>query len=474
MPIAPFLALNSRSGTPQLKRYINATPAFVGVTFGTGDTDTAASLDTERGYVPGVKFGGSQTFLATVGNEVYRSTDGAATWTLVKTFTTGTHINTNVTVAKSGLFVLHVAGVATAVVITHNHGTANYYAHTSTNGTSWTTLGAFAAGGTSFFSPQDSVVMNGKLLTLWESPLATSFILSTFDPATGTMTFATLSVGGASYHGALAVFNNRLFALTMDNASSGRWLLHELIAGVWTLVETLSVGFSSTTAKGCLFVDGSNMVGMVPPTPTTTGWKCYSWDSVLVRTTRTSTAIPTALASGLADTQRMSMIVDNRTTPGSVPTFWIYQSVSGAAASALNQWQWNGVSSFIGTLPGSAASAPNDSGGSARDNLPWVQHAQGATFWTSGEAYLEQQGTSAAVGGITTTFKLYSDAGTGTASVRAWRGVADDEYPLSAATLTGTLTGLAKDNTTVHSIVWQAVTDGFAAGQRAKFVLEQY
>jgi hypothetical protein len=170
----------------------------------------------------------------------------------------------------------------------------------------------------------------------------------------------------------------------------------------------------------------------------------------------------------------MSMIVDNRTTPGSVPTFWIYQSVSGAAASALNQWQWNGVSSFVGTLPASSSSVANDSGGSARDSLPFVKHSQGATFWTSGEDYLEEQGTSITVGGIIVSFKMYSDAGTGTASVRAWRGVADDEYPLAAATLTGTLTGLAKDNTTVHSVTWQAVTDGFTSGQRAKFVLEKY
>ena len=34
MPISPFLALNSRGvATPQLKRFINASPSFIGATF---------------------------------------------------------------------------------------------------------------------------------------------------------------------------------------------------------------------------------------------------------------------------------------------------------------------------------------------------------------------------------------------------------------------------------------------------------
>lgn len=471
--ISPFLALNSRSAsTPQLRRFVNATPTNMGATFGVNDTDDTG-LDISRGYPSVVKFRGSQTFLATVGLNIYKSTNGGTSWSSVFSFTGGTHINTARTVAKSGLWIMHVGGVATAVIITHNSGSGDYYAFTSTDGTSWTTHGPFTAGLTSRFDPCDSVVWNGKLVTLWGDGTSASQLSTSFDVTTGGMTFSTLTAPQPLVRAsALCVFNNRLFSMIRESAGFSQVYLYEQSGGVWSHSQDIQAfSAASNTSKMCMFVDGLNMVGFHIYQ---TGWKAYKWDAALTMTEITNSVIPTSLFSGLTGTQRMSAMIDNRAAPGSVPVIWLHQSIDGTAGSAMNQWQWNGVGSFIGTLPGSAASAPNDSGGSALDNLPFVRHTQGTTFWTSGEAYLELRGLSPITGGLMVSFVLYSDTGVGTASIRAWQGVAADEYPITAATLSGTQTGLTKDNSTVYGVSWMAATDGFSTGQVAKFVMELF
>jgi hypothetical protein len=476
MAIAPFLALNNRTGTPQVKRFVNASPAFIGVAITGAVTDTdGINLSRPRGGPSVIKFGGSQTFLASVGAKLFRTTDGGATWTTVKTFTT--EIAGAYTTMKTGFYVLHVAGVATAVILTTPYlPSTSYYAHTSTNGTTWTTLGPFTGPVSGLQDPNDTVVWQGKLVTIWTEPnSSTDNAVSTiFDPAAGTMSFATMGSFAGTFMGggSACVFDNRLFSIMRSFGGGASTRLMELVAGVWTNVNSFVATSGGVVQKTCLFVDGANMYGFVL---VGAAWKCYKWTSALGAPTDVSVAvIPTILASGMGTDARMSVIIDSRSTPGSAPTIWLHQSVDGGAGSALNQWQWNGDSSFIGTLPGSAASAPNDSGGSARDNLPWVQHAQGSTFWTSTEDYVQQTSTAPTLGGIIVSFRLYSDAGSGTASVRAWRGTATDEYPLTAATLTGTTTGLTMDNSTIYSVTWMASTDGFSSGDRSKFYLEKF
>lgn len=474
MPISPFLALNSRAATtPQLRRYVNATPATVGVTFGTNDTD-ALSLNNPRGNSPAVKFGGSQTFLAAVGSDIYRTTDAGATWVSVKTFT-GAQLDATSTSSKSGLFVMDVAGLATAVIVTHGTvGTANYFAHKSSNGTTWVTSGPFSIADTAVIAATDSVIWDGKLVTMWWRN-NDKFYSSVYDPAADTMSFAAANGGQTVLYQscALAVFQGNLYQLLHSGNTSGTWVLQQLVAGAWSSLQS-ATGFGTLDGFQCkesLFVDGSNMFGVLS---TGSAWKVFQWTAALSRTDISATVIPTALASGLANTQRMSVIVDQRGVPGTAPTIWLYQSIDGTAGSAMNEWAWNGNASFIGTLPGSAASVPNDSGGSARDNLPYIKHAQGTTYWTATEDSTQLVSFAPVVGGITVGFKMYSDSGTGTGSIRAWYGTATQAYPLSAATLTGTTTGLTKDNTTTYFVTWQAATDGFSSGQRAKFVMEKF
>jgi hypothetical protein len=553
MAIAPFLALNSRAAaTPQLRRYINATPSNVGATFGTADTEPT-SLNNPRGYPAVVKFGGAQTFLATVGNEIYRSEDGAVSWTLVKTFTAATHIATTNTAAKSGLFVMHVAGVATAVVITKLNASANYFSHTSTDGVIWVTSAAFVGPSTVYSRSDDSVLWNGKLVTIWLDGTAVTdnALTSVFDPSIGTMTFALFGTlgNGNSTGAALCVYNSRVFGVVRGTAGANATVLRELVAGTWGATIGTSLAASAAGAvnegKFCMFVDGVNMYAFVT---SAAAWKCFRWDSVLTRTDISATIIPTALATLMVGAARMSVVIDNRAVPGTTPTIWLYQSVDGSAASAVNEWQWNGdinpSNSFIGTTPTAISSAPQDSGGSARDNLPFVKHAQGTTYWTSGEDHVELKGFAPTLGGIIVSYKLYNGnkteiavasngailpqgtinvdsttgfaasgtlyvqtstgtqtvaytgvtatsftgctGGTGTmstfgivtaattGSIRAWRGVSDDEYPLTAATLSGTTSALAIDDFTTRVITWQAQTDGFATGQLAKFAMEKF
>lgn len=470
MAIAPFLGINSRNGTPQVKRFINMSPTFIGVAIPTAiiDTDSATIAD-NRGYPGVVKFGGSRTFLATIGLDIWRTTDGGATWASVKTFTS-THLASTVSVAKSGLWVLHNAGVATAVVITHRHaGTAEYYVHSSTNGTSWTTTGPFTAATANCYRPMSYCVWRGKLVVAWSNNGVVT-VSSIYDPVTGTMAFAQTTVGTTIGLG-LTVFNDRLFMSQADQAAAGTWYLFESVAGAWSLLQSASAfGNPTKPHTHALFTDGTNMYGIFLAA---TAWKCFKWDSALARTDITSLVIPTSLGS-VATTQRFSAIIDSRSVPGTAPTIWLIQSVDGGSATSLNMWKWNSATTFIGTIPGSALSGPDDTGGQATDGIPFVHHAQGTTFWTSGEDYVEMKGMSPAAGGITVSFTLYSDAGTGTGSVRAWHGSNTAAYPLSAATLSGTTTGLAKDNTTVHIVTWQAATDGYTSGQRAKFVTEKF
>jgi hypothetical protein len=476
MPIAPFIAINSRGATtPQARRYINMSPTPFGATFGSNDTNSGSGgLNSPRGTPAIIKFGGSQTFLATVGTEIYRSTDGGTSWTLVKTFTAGTHIASARSVAKSGLWVLHPNGVATAVVITHCYPNTDYYAHYSTNGTSWTTVGPFVLGTAGYTEPTDFCVWRGRLCVLWA---AGDFnldqeMLSIFDPVTNTMTFALTGTQGSSTvaNGAMCVFNDRLFTITRGYAGSARCDFKEYVAGSFvTLATDLQSGGGNGAQKIAMFVDGANMYAWQC---NSSAWIVYKWTSALVRSDITTSVKPTGLAAGTD--ARMHVIVDNRSTPGSTPTIWLVSSTDGGASTTLNLWKWNGDTSFIGTIPGSASSTPDDTGGTARDNVSFIKHSQGVTFWTSGEDHIEMKGFAAALGGLTVSFKLYSDAGTGTANVRAWQGVATDEYPLSPATLTGAGGTFAKDNTTTYSIGWSAQTDGFATGQYAKFILEKY
>lgn len=696
MAIAPFLALNNRgSTTPQLKRYINATPGSIGPLFGIIDT-TTGSLDNMRGYPSVVKFGGSRTFLATVGLDIYRSTDGGLSWTSVFTFTSGTHLTAGSTVSKSGLFVLNVAGVATVCIVTQLNGSTSFFAFTSTDGTTWTTLGPFTGPSSGLYDPMDSVVWQGKLVTVWTNGGTNTETSTIFDPSTEAMTLAasaSASGGTVLQSSALCVYNNRLFKLSHENGGGSNTYFRELVAGVWVVQGSNLLGGVAlgADAKSVLFVDGAFMYGLAT---NGSAWLAYRWNSSLTRLDISALVVPTALASGLGTSQRMSVIVDDRGVPGTAPTIWLYQSVSGALASALNEWKWNSANTtiaalsdgvtlptgtinvasttgfassgtigvttttgtstvtytgktgttftgctggtgsmstggavqaayFIGTSPSSAGSGPNDSGGTARDNLPFVKHAQGTTYWTSGEDFTQLAGLAPTAGGLIASFRLYSDGttisfgsngaslpqgtinvvsatgfpttgslyvqtaagaqtvaytgvtnfattvaagsngvnvstfvgaqtlnvvsttgfpasgtlsvytaaglrfvsytGTGpttftgcttvgavltgvlatdgivslatftgctggsgamstggnvtqavTGSVRAWQGTADQAYPLTAATLTGTTTGLKLDSTTVNTVTWQAATDGFTSGDRAKFVMEKY
>jgi len=475
MPIAPFLALGNRgAGTPQLKRYLNATPAIVGSTFGVPDT-SAVGLNVNRGYPAVIKFGGSRTFLATVGLDIYRSTNGGASWSSVFTFVSGTHLHPSSTASKSGLFVLHVGGAATACIVTQHHTTSDWWAFTSADGTTWATHGPFSGPNSSYNDPHDSVVWSGRLVSMWGRGADANVVSTVFDPSTLSMTFAsmaTIGPGNVVNDIPLCVYRDRLFALNHESSGSRLVRLEELSFGSWIPVEAAWDGCSTTNeGKNCLFTDGTFMYVFMQRLGS---WMCHYWDSLLTRTDITAITVPTALASGMLNTARMSVVADSRTLMGIPPRFWLHQSVDGAPGSMLNQWAWNTLGAFIGASPGSPASIPDDSGGSARDNLPFVAHAQGTTFWTSGEEHVEQVGMAPAPGGITVSFRLYSDFGVGTTNVRAWRGVALQTTPINAATLTGPTLGLAKDNTTIHQVVWEAVIDGFTAGQRAKFVLELF
>ena len=477
-PISPFLALNTRSGgTPVLQRYVNCTPTPTGTAFGALDNNTgvtglllATNLDS---YPAIVKFGGSSSFLALTGNQVYRSVDGGAnTWTSVYTLA---NLAATAQGVKSGLFVINVNSVATAVLLYQDYGTVNWYAATSTDGTSWTTYGPLA-GPTTKCCPTDSEIYQGKLLTVFlDANDYTKYRSILFDPATGTASFAVAQATGAQGWDANAstcVMQDRMFMVVQGPYSSGVGAqLWELIGGVWTLdatlIQTTGTGQpNNDNYKTALWTDNTNLYAACLFGFPTSGWTVYQITSALAVTTITSAVLPSSLSSPGPNTQKCKILTDNRQLPGTGPFIYLMFANDTNTSDDWNQWQWNGPATQISFI---------QAGGDSTHSMPFVAHTQGSTFWTAGEVSLELRGRAATSGGIVYSFILYSDTGlTSGLNIRGWHGLNTDDWPDNIATLFGTTTGLLADNATVRTVVWQATTDGYSVGQQPKFVLEQF
>ena len=464
--ISPFLALNIRNGTPQLRNYVNATPTSFGSTFGAADTDTGFTANIIKGYVPVVRLGGSQTFLATVGNAVYRSTDGGTTWTSVKTLT---GIGALYQSGKIGLWVIYNTGVPTAVVSWTEGGSPVHFSST-TDGATWTSDVTIAT--INLYAPVDTVVWQGNLVSWWGyvngSGSAPQSV--TYNPSTNSASVSSDTNNGFNLSTCLCVFQNRLFALVQT--SSGSVLLREQIGGVWMAQQTIATGISGTAitdqTKVALFTDSTNMYAFWYKGVATTGWQCTQFDSSLTATNITSSVIPAGLDTTATTTSRWQIIVDCRANPGTF-NIWGYYAPNGNQSTNWTEYQWNGNSSLMTLV---------QTGGDVADGMPFVRHSQGDTFFTASEFYVEILGFSAgSAGNITVTYALYSDTGSGTASVQGFFGTGDQAYPLSPATINGvpagTVTGIPLDGSH-HTLTWNAQTDGFTPGSQAKFVLEQF
>jgi hypothetical protein len=465
--IHPFLALNVRNGTPQAKQYVNATPTFFGGTFGTADVVSGVSTPTFiKGYVPIVRFGGSSTFLATVGNQVYQSTNAGTSWTSVYTMST---LPATVQNAKTGLWVIYNTGTPTVVLGWSNETTATVYFTNSTNGTSWAAT-VQATGLSLGYIAADTVVWDGNLVTWWayENGSGAAPFTTIYSPSSNSISSQVPANNGFNISVSMCVFQNRCFAVVQT--SSGTALLNEMVAGSWVTDATMATGLGASgindQAQNALFTDGTNMYAFFYKG--STGWQAYQITSALVVTNITSSVMPAVgLDTSATTSSRWKVVIDCYAVPGSA-SIWLYYALNGTTGTNWTEYQWNGNASLM-TLVQTA--------GDVSDAMPFVRHSQGTTFWVSGENMPVITGFAAgSAGNITVSYVVYSDSLSGTCNIQGYFGTNTQAFPLSPATINGVgggqVTGVPMNGTT-QTLTWNAQTDGFTPGALVKFILEQ-
>jgi hypothetical protein len=473
----PFLALNVRNGTPQLRRYISGSVTSSGATFGTEDNNTGLAASSQfnafMNMSPVVQFGGSNTLIATVGNQIYRSTNGGTSWSSVRTLTT---LAATVQGAKSGIWILYSNGVPELTLV-YKNSAATWYVETSPDGTTWTTRGPFTLSGAGGY-PDVSIVVWGNRLAFLNGDGGSAgagffAYVALYDPNTHTFTsFSSPSMANVYNIGCLCVFRNRLFALV--DRGSNVISIYEAVGGVLSFVVDLETTGASTptlNARWALFASGTKMYALYWKS-VALGWRCKELDSNLAATDITSSVIPPGMTIG-SSSDRAGVIVDNNPNPGSAPSIYIMYATSGATSASWTTYQWNG--------PAALMTAIGPPGGTPGDGIPFGLGSQGATFWTADERHGEIVSNTYVAGGVRFSFKLYSAGGAETVVARLWYANQTTAYPVSACTLTNAsagviagnaISGLTADNSTTYLVTWNAQTDGIVAGDYAKVVLE--
>jgi hypothetical protein len=483
----PFMGQNHRSGSPTLKRYINANPTSVGAI-------TGASADNNGGFgtpsqfcnrSTAVQFGGSNRLVDIQGDKVFLSTDGGSSWTEQTSGTTAMNsLISSIQSMKSGLHILYNNGVPELTCI-YRSGSNTFYAAYSTDGVNWTKSSSFTANGggisTGWVPFTDEVIWDNKLVLLTSDGAGGNYFISiTYDPATHTFSQAnSANLGGVSNSSALCVFNSNCYILGMHGTGLGS-ASHKIsifqISGS-SLVNVINVETGNTIAapdeqcRFSMFVDGTSMYALYWKS-TGLGWRCQQLNSSLSPTDVTSAVIPAGMSSGTASTNRTGIIVDNP-TPGVAPDIYIFFAADGGTSTVWSMYEWNGSATVM-----SGVGSP---GGLASDSMPFYKDCQGATFWTANERHVEITARAFVSGGIQFSFKLYSSSGSETVVARFWYGGPNDEYPVNDCTLSSAsagsiagnaISGLTANGTTVYTVVWNASTDGINPGDIVKVAVE--
>lgn len=473
----PFLALNYHEGvTPRVRRYVTGTESDQGVTFGA--LETSAGVGGQSGQRV-IRFLGHSTWIASVRDSIYRSTDAGASYTAV--FTDG---NLGTSPAKAGPYLLYPGGVATLVVLGKQDGSSNWRVFTSTDGVSWTASGATSIADTGGMSIQSITQWRGSLYaqtcSLGSGGLQRTMIWNT--TGVSSVTGPTNVGGAATMNAALCVFEDRLFCVDYGVGAGSR-ALHELVGGAWVTRDAFQGNTApalAADAKSTLFVDPTaNELVAIVQGPGANDWNCQSWNTALVRTDRTSsTAVNTAFGVA-SSTTRVAVLVDGQKQTGSAPPIYLYHAANGTSGTPFTLYQWNGVSSPITSI---------GSGGNVQRAMPFGVQNGGNVFWTSGQRHIEIVSRVAVSGGLRYTYRVYSPNGSpDTVSVRLPKATNVGEYPLtpyatlsnpSPGSLSGgtTITGIdaANNGVTPHLVTWEAQTDGFGIGDYAKIVFDMF
>lgn len=481
MPSA-YLAINSRSGTPQLRRYNGLSSSLIGQPVIGAVAENYVTNTQPVNRV--IQFGGANTFYvlqasSSSTNDVFRSTDGGNTWTSVLS----TAAQNTFTDRKSGLNIIYNNGVPNLVFLTNTNG-SNIAAYRSADGTSWVNDANLSFQSDTFWS---DLVYRSSMICMVSGNSGGGSL--TYTP--GSLSFSSLLTAQVSPVNAilpltanLVVFNDSLLCILMAGADTGqfqkRTLLLVLSSGIWVIAQTLATpaDFAVDNQAKCNALVSGDFLYTFSPANVSGVWACYQISSSYVASNISSTVLPLGLLSGVGQAGRALCWVDGQVSPGADPDKYMTFTVSGAVSSALTLYKWMGPSTRMADI---------DNGSNAGEALSLNKNVEGSTFWTSGENHVELVNRSAGANGTVLYFNLYAGSGgTPTVNVRVWYGTDNAEYPMNAATLTNPSSGAITGGGTINSgivvnnglssyqVTWDNNGDGVSVGVRTIIVLEVF
>jgi len=465
----PQLLFYNPFTTPQVFLYNNATPAAVGNTFGTADTQTTG-VNEARQRNRAIHFQGE--LYAVNADGIYQKDDPTVmtgNWSQVLAFT-----NPDAQPGFGGLYVYDNNGTPGLMGVYAGSDAANAMRWFKYDGTTWSQAVTHQAIN-NFTVFLEFIVFNNMLIGLAGSASGGTFEF-TFDPATELVSQPNDLFPDQST--SFCIFKGRLFALYNESGSEEKKLAE--YTGAWTEISTIDTLASSgpgQTATYALFNDGTNLVAvyLINGAANDDGWRAQYTTDGLVWNDITTTILPASLRSvndggsfsGNVQNERMFPVYDANTVPGSLAQY-LYHSVNGTIGNVFSMWLYNGIGSVITLV---------DTGGETTHAIPSGWPNAGERIWTAGERTIQIVARSRVAGGEQLSFVAYG-GGTGL-NVKMYHALHGSPL-LIESTLSTPVTGgsatfnggsnqvenVAADGSTVYTIVWDFSSDTLSVGAR--------
>jgi hypothetical protein len=487
----PLLFLRNRTVvSPAVFRLVGTTATQVGATFGTLEDATSVAEGSPRNRV--IQYDGSIMALQNAG--VYRLQGDLSTWSNAVVdggfpFTTpsATHRAT-----RTGLHLIYnSSGVGRLTGVYRDSSAATAYKGFYFNPVTalWVETSALDLGANNDINGDadgngvhDEAVYRGVLHFRGAQgtvpPYTPKFLA--WDPFAGSLVVVANPTTAGRFSNCFCQFNDRLFML-YENGDDIR--IAEYTGGTWNNdVATIATSPASLTGgtpktverRHALFTDGTYMFAVVLLNSGAGNykWYCYRIDEFFAVTNLTGTVLPAALTATQPDGGgRMFAVTDVDTLLGTATTY-LYWATSGAAATTMTLYQWNGPSGVMTQVGAAGADVAYAS--------PNVQPQGGDRVWTSGELHIKVTERTNAPGGERIKFKCWGDPGPDDKVVRIYFN-RYGEPNLTQAILTGTPTGGAAtrngnqledvdaDGTTEYSLIVDLEGSGIPNNTRAQF-----
>ncbi len=483
MAIPPILCVNYRfSGAVQVYRLLDGTsldpignPIAVGLEVVPASPQEQSPLHNKV-----IQFKG-ELYVKHAG-EIYRFNSGTDNWDLVQTLTSHDIQHAQ----AQALHVSTINGVEKLFVFYQLSSSASARFYETTDGSSWTqTDGGTWNGFNIYHRP---VFYDGRMFVpVWTGGSGMGAIVNLNDK---TMAFpgGTMPNGSRQRNRPLCVFEDRLLLLT-SNTSTGRYELWEWTLGIsFQLLQVLTTGSPATISElddtaPELFTDGTGLFALYPAL---NGGAQREWFMVeltstggegttFTETDRSGAVLPASWkANGLmtGSLNQVETFLDDETDPLN-PTVYIFRLSTAGSGGTRNVWQFNGNAALL--------SRGDFCPAGANFSLGMPKMGGGERIWSSGDLDIQIESLQTTPTGTRINYTVYGDAGTDDKIVKFFYAAGNDfpdtQCTLVAASATGNASNVvgnqiedvdADDGVTTYTVVWDVVTDGFAAGERAQ------